>query len=155
MTVSMSEPITGFSRDELLAAPSLHAQRRVVRFQEVDAAALIFYARVYDYFHDVYVEWLALHGVLLHEVVKGSEWVAPIRKASAEYLSPMRFGDPIVVSVVRACFDRGDLHVGYRIEAAGGRATAVGHTVHAVIDPTTFKRVDPPAAFRASVERGA
>lgn len=150
----MSDPVSGFAREALLAAPPLCAQRRVVRFQEVDAAALIFYGRVYDYFHDVYVEWLALHGVLLHELVKSREWVAPIRRAEAEYVSPMRFGDAITVAVVRAGFDRGDLHVGYRIEDSAGRPTAIGHTVHAVIDPVTFKRTEPPAAFRASVDKG-
>ena len=44
-----------FTRSELLAAPAGFTHHLPARFQDCDAAGIVFYARVFDYFHDAYV----------------------------------------------------------------------------------------------------
>ena len=52
----------GFQRDDLLAAPAGFTHRMLARFQDVDAAGIVFFARIFDYFHDAYVAFFAAHG---------------------------------------------------------------------------------------------
>ena len=143
----------GFSRDELLAAPAGFSQRREVRFQDVDAAGIVFFARLLEYFHDAYVAWLASAGVSLSDALARKEWAAPLKHVEADFLRPLRFGDAIEVELVRAKLDGSALSVGYRVRALpGGEAVATGHSVHVVVDASTFRRIEPPSALRAAIE---
>jgi YbgC/YbaW family acyl-CoA thioester hydrolase len=132
----------------------LHMERRVVRFQEVDAAGILFYARTFDFFHDAYVAFLRVRGVPLEAALRDGGWVAPLRHAEAEYLRPLRFGDAIDVSLVR--IDVGDTHysIGYRIELDGHTA-CVGRTHHVTVDPATFRRAPIPPALREALRGGS
>jgi 1,4-dihydroxy-2-naphthoyl-CoA hydrolase len=140
-----------FSRDALLAIPdSVHSMERHVRFQEVDAAGTIYYSRVFEYFGDVYVDLFDRGGVSLPLTMAKREWFAPLVHAEAEYLAPMRFGDAVVVHVVKVRCGTSAATVGYRIVSANGRPLAVGHTVHVFVDGTTFRPCPiPPPVLRA------
>lgn len=142
-----------FERDALKQLPEGAFVRRVdVRFQDVDAAGIIFYARVLDYCHDAYVDFLAKAGFPLHEALTGP-WIAPIRHAEADYLKPMRFGDRIGVALVAAHLepaeDPTEVTIGYRIaRVADGELAAVGQTVHTFVDAATFRRTPIPEPLR-------
>jgi len=121
------------------------ARTRRVRFQDVDAAGVIFYAAVFEYCHDLYVEFLEAHGVSLVEVLKNRTWAAPIRHAEADYLRPLRFGDEVAVSLPVAHLAESELTLGYRIVLAGSREPAVvAQTVHTFVSLPDFKRCPLP-----------
>lgn len=124
-----------------------------VRFQDVDAAGIVFFARVFDLFHDAYVEALRAHGIELATVLEERVWAAPLRSCDAQFRRPMRFGEQLVVEV-RASFVDRDMVLQYRVVSAADESIvhATGTTTHAFVDRATFKRVDPPAAVRAAVE---
>ncbi len=132
---------------------ALHTERWVVAFQDVDAAGIVFYARVFDYFHDVYVGFLRSRGSPLEAALRDRTWVAPLRHAEADYRRPLRFGDAIEVSIVGVEVSETEFSVRYRIEAAGGVACE-GRTVHVSVDPETFRRNEIPAALRHALETG-
>lgn len=135
-----------FSRDALLAAKSsVNSMDRRVRFQEVDAAGTIYYSRVFEYFGDVYVDLLERGGVSVPRALAKRDWFAPLVHAEAEYLAPMRFGDAVVVHVVKVRCGTSAATIGYRIESRDGRALAVGHTVHVFVDGGTFRPCPLPA----------
>jgi acyl-CoA thioesterase FadM len=78
------------------------------------------------------------------------EWFAPLVHAEAEYLAPMRFGDAVVVHVVKVRCGTSAATVGYRIVSENGRPLAVGHTVHVFVDGKTFRPCPiPPDVLRA------
>ncbi len=129
----------------------LHTERRVVRFQEVDAAGIVFYARTFDFFHDAYVAFLRARGVPLEAALRDGTWAAPLRHAEAEYLRPLRFGDAIAVSLVRVNVGESDYSIGYRIDLDGETA-CVGRTHHVTVDPDTFRRAPVPPALRQALE---
>ena len=129
-----------FDRDELLGAPARFEHRMAVRFQDVDAAGIVFYPRILEYFHDAYVAWLASLGVVLARVLAERTWAAPIRSAEAEFLRPVTFGDVVDVGVVALAVDGGDLAVGFRI-AREGKPVAIGRSVHSFVDRATWKRL--------------
>jgi 1,4-dihydroxy-2-naphthoyl-CoA hydrolase len=128
----------------------IHAHGRVVAFQDVDAAGIVFYARVFDYFHDAYVDLLRVRGAPLEAALRDGAWVAPLTRAEAEYLRPLRFGDEI--DVVVAALDLGETEYGleYRIEHQG-RVAAVGRTLHVSVDPETFRRAAVPEVLRRAL----
>jgi acyl-CoA thioesterase FadM len=63
---------------------------------------------VLAYCHDVYVEFLAANDTPLPKVLEQRAWVAPIRHAEADYLKPLKFGDPVEVCLVRAHLETSD-----------------------------------------------
>lgn len=140
-----------FSRDALLADQgSVNSMERRVRFQEIDAAGTIYYSRVFEYFGDVYVDLLERGGVNVPRALAKRDWFAPLVHAEAEYLAPMRFGDAVVVHVVKVRCGKSAATIGYRIVSSEGQPLAVGHTVHVFVDGTTFRPCPlPPDVLKA------
>lgn len=139
----------GFTVAELLAAagPRFTFPMRV-RFQDIDAAGIVFFGRIYDFVHDAYVAFLAARGAPLDEALRTRAWVAPIRRADGEFLRPMRFGDAIEVTLVRAHLNGSDLKLGWVVTGTDGKPAAVMRTHHVYVDPQTWKRTDAPPVVR-------
>jgi 1,4-dihydroxy-2-naphthoyl-CoA hydrolase len=129
---------------------ALYTDRRVVAFQEVDAAGIVFYARVFDYFHDAYVAFLRERGAPLEAALRDGSWVAPLTHAEASYRRPLRFGDEVRVSVVAIDVEETEYRVRYTIEADAGVACE-GETVHVSVDPETFRRCPVPEVLRRAL----
>jgi 1,4-dihydroxy-2-naphthoyl-CoA hydrolase len=134
-----------FERDALrLPAANAFTRERPIRFQDVDAAGIIFYPRALELCHDVYVEFLAEVGFPLHESLAG-EWIAPIRHAEADYLRPLRFGDHVEIALVAAHLGPvsppSEVTIGYRLTSlSDGEVAIVAQTVHTFLDRKTFRR---------------
>jgi YbgC/YbaW family acyl-CoA thioester hydrolase len=125
------------------------AQRRAVRFQDVDAAGIVFFPRVLEYFHDVYMAFYDSLGVSIAEVIATRAWAAPLKHAEADFLRPLRFGQEIEVAMVSGQWEKGRLTVRYRV-TSGGDEVATGLTVHVFVDVTEWKRIEPPESIRAA-----
>ena len=139
----------GFSPRELSAAPALAPpHEQVVRFQDTDAAGIVFFARVLEYFHDAYAAFLRAEGVPLEEAMLHKRWAAPIKSSEANFLRPMRFGDPISTALVRVMLSGSDLQMGFRVALRNGEPAAVGVLRAVFVDWATFKRVEPPEDVR-------
>jgi 1,4-dihydroxy-2-naphthoyl-CoA hydrolase len=143
-----------FSRELLAsAAPLRPPVARRVRFQDVDAAGIVFYPRIFEYFHDAYVEVLQAEGEPLERAINERRWAAPLQWCEGHFVSPMRFGDPIEIGLVAARLEAGALGLGFRATHLGGKTAALGQTRSVFIDLATFKRADPPAEFFALFKR--
>jgi YbgC/YbaW family acyl-CoA thioester hydrolase len=143
-----------FERDDLkLSRPHAFVDRRAIRFQDIDAAGIIFYPRVLEMFHDAYAAFLAAAGTPLPEVLNSGTWLAPVRHAEADYFKPLRFGDPVSVEICRAHLSESEATLGYRIaRAEGGEVCVVGQVVHTFVDRATFKRMPIPELVRRALE---
>ena len=129
----------------------LYRERRRVRFQEVDAAGIVFYARVFDYFHDAYVGFLRERGAPLDEALQDGAWVAPLQHAEADYRRPLRFGDEIEIVIAEIRVSETEYEVAYRIEN-GGETACVGETRHVSVDPMSFRRTAIPETLRDALD---
>lgn len=148
----MSRP-PPFDRSELEGATTiLFAHPRQVRFQDVDAAGTAFYPRIIEAFSDVYLALLAARGIDLPALFRAPSWAAPLVHAEADFLGPMRFGDRFDAEVVAAKVGSTSFSVGYRLRAdGGGRPLAIGHTVHVVVDASTFRPAPVPDDVRRAL----
>lgn len=149
-----------FERERLLQrAESAFALELPIRFQDVDAAGIIFYPRVLELCHDVYVEFLASVGYPLPEMLKGP-FIIPIRHAEADYLRPLRFGDRVEVAIIAAQtgprLPPTEVTLGYHISnIENDEPAAVAQTVHTFVDRRSLERVPIPEGLeRAFVAVG-
>ena len=135
-----------FDKQELMSVTrSGFSRTRGVRFQEVDAAGIIFYPVLLEYCHDLYVEFLSAHATALADVLREGAWAAPIRHAEADYLMPLRFGDEVDVCLARAHLQQSEVTLGFRIVFHGSKTlAAVAQSVHTFVELPGFKRTDIP-----------
>ncbi len=125
-----------------------------MRFQDVDAAGLVFYPRVLEWFHDVYVAFLAAAGTPLPEVLAAKAWAAPLSHAEARYKKPLRFGDDVEIALVCAHVEATEATLGYRLARIDdGTVAAIGQSSHVFVDPATFRRRPVPEPLRDALAR--
>jgi acyl-CoA thioesterase FadM len=141
-----------FERDALRTATQrAFARERAIRFQDVDAAGIIFFARALELCHDLYVEMLGDLGHPLHRALKGP-WLTPIRHAEADYLRPLRFGDRVQIALVAAhlgpASPPSEVTLGFRIATLPEDEPAiVAQSVHTFVTRERFERTPVPDAI--------
>jgi len=145
-----------FERERLRQAPSGAFKLEMpVRFQDVDAAGIIFYPRALELCHDAYVSFMDRAGLPLHEVLRGP-WLAPVRHAEADYLKPLRFGDRVEVALVAAHLETmpnpTEVTLGFRIaRIPDGEAAILCQTIHTFVERKTFARTSVPDELRKAL----
>lgn len=143
-----------FEREALRQrSPTAFSEQHSVRFQDVDAAGIIFYPRLLVYCHDLLVNFLARAGAPLDQVLRERCWIAPIRHAAADYFRPLRFGDAFEVGIVRAHLEPTEVTLGFRFaRTEGGEVCAVAQSVHTFLNPESFTRIEVPEPPRTAFE---
>jgi len=128
---------------------SVHASLRV-RFQDVDAAGVLFFGRIYDYCHEAYEELWTGAGVDRAWIFSGADFLIPIAHSEADYKVPLRHGETVDVRVDVTHVGRASFHLTYRVTGPGGakdlRATA--KTVHAFVARATMRPIPIPDDLR-------
>lgn len=142
-----------FTREELLAAPGPGFRyQTAVRFQDIDAAGIIFFPRVLEHCHDGLVHFMAQAGCDLPTALRTRAFAAPLAHAEADYLRPLRFGDPLTVVLCAARCSDTRATLGFRVLGADDAVAALAQLVHVFIDPQSARRVPIPPALRAAFD---
>ena len=117
------------------------------RFQDVDAAGVLFFGRIYDYLHMAYEEFWVSAGVDRAYFFSGAPWVVPIAHSEADYKFPIRHGDVVTVEIQVERVGRASFTLRYRVLGPRGaedlRVTA--KTVHAFASREAEGRLKPTA----------
>jgi len=126
-----------------------------VRFQDVDAAGVLFYGRVYDYSHVAYEEFWASMGVDRAWVFSGADFLIPIARSEADYRKPVLHGERIVVRLDVTRVGRASFSLGYRVTGPGGPedVRVEVKTVHAFVAKATMKPIPIPENLRVFLLR--
>lgn len=126
-----------------------------VRFQDVDAAGVLFFGRIYDYCHQAYEELWVSAGVDRAWIFSGADFLIPIAHSEADYRAPLRHGERVSVRVDVTHVGRASFRLAYRVTGPGGdgdlRATA--KTVHAFVARETMKPIPIPGELRVHLLR--
>ncbi|MTJ08572.1 thioesterase family protein [Anabaena sp. UHCC 0204] len=72
---------------------------RTVRFQDTDAAGVVYFANVLGICHEVYEESLANSNINIKAFFTNPSMAFPIVHASVDFLRPMYCGDNLVISL--------------------------------------------------------
>lgn len=126
-----------------------------VRFQDVDAAGVLFFGRIYDYCHHAYEELWASEGVDRAWIFSGADFLIPIAHSEADYKSPLRHGERVDVRVDVTHVGRASFHLAYRVTGPGGEGDlrATVRTVHAFVARETMRPIPIPGELRVLLLR--
>jgi 1,4-dihydroxy-2-naphthoyl-CoA hydrolase len=138
--------------------------RRIVRFQDTDAAGVVYFANVLSICHEAYEASLAAAEIDLNEFFRSEALAVPIVHAEADYFQPMFCGRDYAIEVMPTALGADKFKIQYRIwqvdqESDGslgllpsqppeqlliGRAA----TVHLCIHPQTRSRQALPVTLQ-------
>lgn len=126
-----------------------------VRFQDVDAAGVLFFGRIYDYCHQAYEELWVSAGVDRAWIFSGAAFLIPIAHSEADYKAPLRHGERATVRVDVTHVGRASFHLAYRVTGPGGEGDlrALAKTVHAFVARETMKPIPIPGDLRMHLLR--
>jgi 4-hydroxybenzoyl-CoA thioesterase len=133
-----------------VSAPFVHVHR--VRFDEVDAAGIAYFAHFFTWCHDAMAAMLAPLDGGYPALVNGRKLGLPAVHVEADFASPLRFGDDVRVTV--AVERIGTSSCALRFDLARTDATHVATIRHivALTDLTALRARPLPQDIRAILE---
>ena len=111
---------------------------RTIRFQDTDAAGVVYFANVLSMCHEAYEESLIRAGIEVRSFFSYGETVVPIVHASVDFFKPMRCGDRISIQLISKQLSESEFEIQYEIlkDKMVGKAL----TRHVCIDSQTRTR---------------
>jgi 1,4-dihydroxy-2-naphthoyl-CoA hydrolase len=117
--------------------------RRTVRFQDTDAAGVVYFASVLSMCHEAYEASLAETGIELKSFFRRETAAVPIVHADIDYFQPMFCGETYAIEVIPTLLGPDKFQVKYTIrstEQPENSPIASATTIHVCINPATRKR---------------
>jgi 4-hydroxybenzoyl-CoA thioesterase len=136
------------------ASPPPFVFDRPVRFDEVDAAGILFFARFFNYAHDAMEAFFGQLPGGYVALINGRKVGLPAVHVEADFLSPLRFGDIARIEVSAVHMGRSSCAFRHSMSRLhdGAKVAVVKH-VCAAVDLTAMKSVAIPDDMRALLAR--
>lgn len=112
---------------------------RTVRFQDTDAAGVVYFANVLAMCHEAYEASLVVSGFDIKVFFSNPAVAFPIVHASVDFFRPLFCGDSLSISLIPQKLQNDNFEVAYEI-AVGEKVAAKAITRHVCIDTKTRKR---------------
>jgi 1,4-dihydroxy-2-naphthoyl-CoA hydrolase len=116
---------------------------RTVRFQDTDAAGVVYFANVLGICHEAYEESLEASGINLKEFFSNSSVAFPIVHASVDFLRPIFCGDKLIINIKPQKLDASKFEINYQITVANV-IVSQAVTKHVCIDPHSRVKKELP-----------
>jgi 4-hydroxybenzoyl-CoA thioesterase len=126
---------------------------RKVRFEDVDAAGIVFFAHIFSYCHEAMEALFApLEGGYV-KLINERKIGLPAVRVEADFSAPLRYGDSVVIDVTVPHVGKTSCTLAYDVKRAsdGARAASVKH-VCVVSDLTRIAKVAIPDDVRAVLD---
>jgi YbgC/YbaW family acyl-CoA thioester hydrolase len=134
------------------AAPFVHRHR--VRFDEVDAAGIVYFARFFTWCHDAMEAMLAPLDGGYTALVTTRRLGLPAVHAEADYRAPLRFGDEVLVEASVERLGKSSVALRFDLVRSPGREpVAVVKHVVSLVDLGVLRARPLPDDVRAAFER--
>ena len=118
---------------------------RTVRFQDTDAAGVVYFANILAMCHEAYEESLAESDINLRLFFSNPAVAIPLVHASVDFSRPLYSGDRLVIHLMPKCLDSERFEIAYEVWAAmADKSAAAAMTRHVCIDPTSRTRKQLP-----------
>ncbi len=117
--------------------------KRIIYFQDTDAAGVVYFTNILAMCHEAYEESLATSGINLKVFFSNPDVAIPIVHASVDFFRPMFCGDEIFIHLIPKQLASEKFEIAYQILAVSQLiATAV--TKHICIEPINRTRKAMP-----------
>jgi 1,4-dihydroxy-2-naphthoyl-CoA hydrolase len=122
---------------------------RTVRFQDTDAAGVVYFANVLAMCHEAYEASLAASGINLKSFFNNPTVAIPLVHASVDFLRPMFCGDKLLIHLTPQLLGESKFEITYQVVAASSseQQLAKAITKHVCIDSTTRTKTQLPEAI--------
>lgn len=116
---------------------------RTVRFQDTDAARVVYFANILSICHEAYEESLEASSINLKDFFTNPSVAFPIVHASVDFLRPMFVGDKLLISLIPQKLDVEKFEITYEI-SVGEVVVAKAITRHVCIDVSNRSKQELP-----------
>jgi len=124
--------------------------QRTIRFQDTDAAGVVYFANLLPICHEAYEESLVAAGIELKSFFQNPAAAIPIVHASVDFLRPMVCGDRLLVHLTPQPLTGQTFEIHYAITRTGTeQRISNALTRHICINPQTRSRQDLPTQMLA------
>lgn len=117
---------------------------RTIRFNDTDAAGVVYFANGLSMCHEAYEASIAASGISLQAFFRGAAIAVPITHASIDFYQPMFCGDRLAISLAPSLLSSTEFQIVYDLyfdrEDPEKKAIAKALTTHVCIDSNTRKR---------------
>jgi 1,4-dihydroxy-2-naphthoyl-CoA hydrolase len=120
--------------------------QRTIRFQDTDAAGVVYFANTLAMCHEAYEESLIAAGIEVWKFFSASAIALPIVHAEADYRHPAFCGDRHEIMLTPISTSRHGFEIRYEIYGEGDRDRLIGQalTRHVCINPVSRERQPLP-----------
>ena len=145
---------------EATRTPGVHRHRLEVHFGDCDPAGIVYFPRFFDFFHRAMESWFGdALGLAYDQLILEDKIGFPAVHTEADFRSPCRFGEALVIEVRLARMGRTSLTLAYEVMGEAQDDTRLtGQTVCAVMDldpehETHMRAVALPGSLRDAMLR--
>ncbi|MDQ2098003.1 MAG: thioesterase family protein [Tychonema bourrellyi B0820] len=109
---------------------------RTVRFQDTDAAGVVYFANVLAMCHEAYEASLTALGINLKAFFSNPDRALPIVYATVDFYRPMFAGDQLTIQLIPKQLGAGEFEIAYQVFSGEitGKSAAKALTKHVCID---------------------
>jgi 1,4-dihydroxy-2-naphthoyl-CoA hydrolase len=122
---------------------------RSIRFQDTDAAGVVYFANLLAICHEAYEDSLIVAGINVRDFFRQGETIVPIVHASVDFFQPLQCGDRILVqlSAVRSSQSKFEITYEIYLENNANQLVSKAITKHICIDTQTRTRKELPESL--------
>ncbi|MBE9185880.1 acyl-CoA thioesterase [Microcoleus sp. LEGE 07076] len=115
---------------------------RTVRFQDTDAAGVVYFTNVLAMCHEAYEASLAAWGINLKTFFSNPEVALPVIHASVDFYRPMFAGDRLTIQLTPKQVAGDEFEIAYQVFSGevAGKSAAKALTKHVCINAATRTR---------------
>ncbi|WP_373047302.1 acyl-CoA thioesterase [Vulgatibacter sp.] len=132
---------------------SRYVTRLPVRFNEIDAAGIVYYPRFFDYFHMAFEDFFgAATGTPYHVWIKERRIGWPTVHIDTDFRSPLRYGDTVEVAVSFPKVGRSSIVARYEASTEG-RLCCVAEITSVTTQLDRLESMELPQVVREALAR--
>jgi len=117
-------------------ASLLFKNRFITRMHDIDAAGVVFFARIFYYAHDAYETFLNSHEQSINHILS-SECILPVSHVEADFIAPMYLNEQIDIEIYTQDVKESEFSLSYHFVDDSGNIRATALTRHVCLKSQT------------------
>lgn len=121
---------------------------RTVRFQDTDAAGVVYFANILSICHEAWEESLAASGIELQLFFRNQTFATPIIHTSSDFFRPLYCGDRLTIHLTPQQLSSDTFEVNYQVFNPAEKLVAQVTIKHICINSVSRKRQELPTEIK-------
>lgn len=137
-------------------AVPLFESKITVTFGDCDPAGILYFARIFDFSHQVFEEFIEQSGIGWANWFRKGPFIVPLKHVEADYQSPLLPGQSYSVKARVARLGDSSFEMEYSFlgtESSSPKTHAVVKMVHVFADAENHKKISIPEPIRSKLQQ--